>query len=120
MQPTPLKPMKRLHIISLVLFSVTVPRLARADTGSRDEKEHYTLFNPTPRLEMREWRTDHAGVSPYTVDAGHFEVQVTGLSYGYQGNHSSSQFAPAETANTEAWAFGETVVKAGLLNNLDL
>ena len=41
-----------------------------------DGKSQYTLFNPTPSESMRAWRTDRAGVSPYTIDAGHFEFDL--------------------------------------------
>src|SRR4051794_35141958 len=39
-------------------------------------KCRYTLFNPTPRKQMREMATDRPDKteSPYTVDAGHVQI----------------------------------------------
>src|SRR5688500_5011937 len=47
------------------------------------EKSHYTLFDPTPRELMREFSTDRPDVteSPYTVDAGHFQVEMSLVEY---------------------------------------
>ena len=70
---------------------------------------------------MRDWRTDHAGVSPFTIDAGHFEADVAGVSYAYT-KPELPRIIPFPVARVEIqqWVFGETVLKAGLLNHLDL
>ncbi|MDV7695778.1 transporter [Chryseobacterium soli] len=41
-------------------------------------KNSYSLFNPIPRSQMREMETDRPDVteSPYTVDAGHFQLET--------------------------------------------
>src|SRR5207247_8308607 len=51
---------------------------AEADPSAGLDKRHYTLFNPTPRELMREMNTDRPDKteSPYTVDAGHFQVEA--------------------------------------------
>ena len=42
------------------------------------DKSTYNLFNPTPRELMREMSTDRPDQteSPYTVDAGHFQMEM--------------------------------------------
>ncbi|HZQ48404.1 MAG TPA: hypothetical protein VFC07_15410, partial [Verrucomicrobiae bacterium] len=77
-------------------------------------KSQYTLLNPTPPQLMRDWYTDHAGVSPYTIDAGHYEADITAVSYGYHHRNPANGLL-----TVEAWSIGTTVIKAGLLNNLD-
>ncbi|OUJ75099.1 transporter [Hymenobacter crusticola] len=45
------------------------------------DKHQYKLFNPTPRKYMRPLVPDRPGItdSPYTVDAGHFQLEDDGF-----------------------------------------
>jgi hypothetical protein len=90
---------------------------ARADEPSAEDKSHYTLFNPTPSDSLRTWRTDHAGLVPYTIDAGHVEADVIAVSYAYDEPEFRGLFG--FNARTEAWSYGITQIKLGLLNRLD-
>ena len=47
-------------------------------TAAAPDKSTYNLFNPTPRELMREMSTDRPDQteSPYTVDAGHFQMEM--------------------------------------------
>src|SRR2546423_6881645 len=49
------------------------------------DKSRYTLFNPTPRSLMRELSADRPDITetPYTVDAGHFQLEMDILRYSY-------------------------------------
>lgn len=76
------------------------------------DKGQYHLLNPTPRPLMRELSTDRPDTteSPYTVDAGHFQVELSFLEYTRDdGGDDFEEFAllPAN-------------IKIGLLNNVDL
>lgn len=108
-------------LLSVLAQSVLTSTLA-ADLTPPD-KSQYTLFNPTPTDSMRPWSTDRAGATPYTIDAGHFEVNLTALTYGY--DESERVFAPFQFAffrlrtTTEAWAYGAIEAKVGLANRLD-
>jgi hypothetical protein len=44
------------------------------------------LFHPTPRDEMRELSTDrpHTTESPFTVDAGHFQLEMDAIRVGWE------------------------------------
>jgi hypothetical protein len=97
---------------------------SRGDEPSTEDKSHYTLFNPAPADSLRVWRTDHAGVVPYTIDAGHLEVDVTAVSYGHDdelvGFFFVSGIGLVELrGKLEIWRYGFTQIKIGLLNNLD-
>src|SRR4051812_17686283 len=72
-------------------------------------KSGYTLFNPTPKSLMREMSTDRpdATESPYTVDAGHLQVELSLAEY-------------ATDAGTEEWDVLPTNIKVGVLNNVDV
>src|SRR6266567_4693909 len=82
----------------------------------------FTLFNPTPRTSLRDWHTDHAGLSPYTTDAGHFEADLEAISYSTLERDfvTFGPFGPAQIkTSTESWLAGVVQLKAGLINSLD-
>lgn len=111
----------------IILFSVLVGaflRSSRGDETSGGDKSYYTLFNPTPTDSLRAWRTDHSGVVPYTIDAGHLEVDVTALAYGHDDELVGFVFISGAglvelRQKLEAWRYGFTQIKIGLLKNLD-
>ncbi|MCX8524620.1 transporter [Chryseobacterium formosus] len=45
--------------------------------GQKDSIKKFSLLNPVPSSQLREMETDRPGVteSPYTIDAGHFQVE---------------------------------------------
>lgn len=81
------------------------------------DKSCYTLFNPTPRDQMREFETDRPDKteSPYTLDAGHFAIESGILNYTY--NHVTE---PDPSRPKHQFLIGDNNYKVGLLNNLDL
>src|SRR5262245_28874451 len=111
--------MKRMAFSSLLAVSVLISAHA-ADTTPED-KSHYTLFNPTPSESMRAWRTDRTGASPYTIDAVHFEVDLTPVAYGYDEHEIlivNSTFTTFDRLQirSEAWRYGAIAAKVGLAN----
>jgi hypothetical protein len=108
----------------LFVLAASLVTSVRGDEGSREDKSHYTLFNPTPADSLRVWRTDHAGVVPFTIDAGHVEVDVTAVSYGQDDELVGFFFLSGSglvevREKLEIWRYGFTRIKIGLLNNLD-
>lgn len=77
------------------------------------DKSGYSLFNPTPATLLREFTTDRPDKteSPYTVDAGHYQIELDLLSYSHdrEGNRTVDTFSILPVN-----------VKVGLLNNVDL
>src|ERR1700690_1895783 len=67
-------------------IAVGVPD-ARAAEGTNNvpDKSQYNLFNPTPVKYMRELSPDRPDEteSPYTVDAGHFQLEMDFANYTY-------------------------------------
>ena len=92
---------------------VAVLMVATVD-ASADDKNQYTLFNPTPVDKMRAFSTDRPTKSnvPYTVDAGHFQYE--GDIFIYSHNNTSTP----DTSFT-SWVIGNPTFKLGLLNNVD-
>ena len=89
---------------------VALSALADEATG---KKSLYHLFNPTPRELMRELSTDRPDQteSPYTVDAGHFQIEMDMVSYTHDR---------AGGITTESFVIAPVNFKAGLLNNVDV
>ena len=78
-----------------------------------DDKAVYNPWNPTPRGQMREMSTDRPDKteSPYSVDAGRFQIELDFLSY-----------AVDEDANlrTESLDVSPVNLKLGLTHRMDL
>ncbi len=98
---------------------VMQPLLALAEERARPvpQKSQYHLFNPTPKNLMRELSTDRPDKteSPYTVDAGHYQVEASLIDYSY--DHRNVQHSDARADNFSVMPVN---IKAGLLNNADL
>jgi hypothetical protein len=94
-------------------FSLLVPCAFGADA----DKSHYHLFNPTPRESMREMSTDRPDKteSPYTVDAGHFQVEMDVLNYAYDRYNG----LPGNVS-VESVSIAPINLKVGLWNRADL
>lgn len=88
--------------------------IAMADAIAAD-KDPYTLFNPTPKDQMRDFNTDRPTKSnvPYTVPAGHFQYEGDLFIYGYDNTSTPD-------TNITSWTVGNPTFKLGLLNNLDV
>lgn len=77
------------------------------------DKSGYGLFNPVPDALMRELTPDRPDKteSPYTVDAGHYQLEMDFANYTYDKTDGTT---------TKAWNVAPFNLKVGLRNNLDL
>src|SRR5438876_9593886 len=76
-----------------VLFVLLAPAMLAIAAGVEPpsagkpavDKSMFHLFNPTPTEYLRAMDRDGPGAteSPYTVDAGHFQVEMTLVDYTY-------------------------------------
>lgn len=91
-------------ILNAIAFSVS---------SAKADKSNYTIFNPTPATEMREFAIDRPDrtESAYTVDAGHFQHETDIVSYFY--DHSGG-------IEDQSYLFGVANLKVGLTNSTDL
>ncbi|MEO8791443.1 MAG: transporter [Chthoniobacteraceae bacterium] len=85
-----------------------------ADDGA--DKGGYTLFNPTPEKRMRELSADRPDKTdcPFTVDAGHFQLEMDFANLTY--NRPNSERGAVKST---VWEAAPMNLKIGLLNNLD-
>ena len=90
---------------------------AAANPSTGPDKSKYNLFNPTPRELVREMTTDRPDKteSPFTVDAGHFQIEADILNYTYD------RYNPARTdTRVETVSIAPMNLKVGLCNAVDL
>ena len=87
--------------------------LLGAAQAATPDKGGYNLFRPVPDSSLRELSPDRPDKteSAYTVDAGHFQLEIDFANFTYN---------EAGGTTTRAWNVAPFNVKAGLLNNVDL
>src|ERR1051325_6535124 len=107
--------------VLFVLLALTMLALAAGGEPSSAgkplvDKSVFNLLNPTPTEYLRAMDRDGPGTteSPYTVDAGHFQVEMTLVDYTY--DRASFE---GTTKRFEEWEIGSMNLKLGLLNQLD-
>lgn len=101
----------------VALAAATPTSAAQAPEKKASNKGAYTLFNPTPTDLMRDLSTDRPDQteSAYTVDAGHFQLEMDFVNYNHDRNTDSGA-----DARSRAWVFAPVNLKLGLLNRVDL
>lgn len=100
--------MKALGIYAAASALLLSPTLAEPTSKSR-----YHLFDPTPREQLRDLSTDRPDKteSPFTVDAGHFQVETDLVNYTRDRDGST---------RLDDWTAAGLNLKAGLLHWMDL
>lgn len=95
-----------------VFFKASAQEISAGGTNAPD-KSGYNLFSPTPDEYMRELSPDRPDKteSPYTVDAGHYQLEMDFVNFTYDKTDGTT---------TKAWDVGDFNFKAGLLNNVDV
>lgn len=85
------------------------------DPAPPPDKSGYTLFSPTPDADLRSLATDRPDKSttPYTVDAGHFQLETDLFGVSYDG------YGGAGTQTREFFT-GDPVLKLGVTNFADV
>jgi hypothetical protein len=90
--------------------------LIKESTRTSANKSVFNLFNPVPDELMRELAADRPDKTdcPFTVDAGHFQIEMDFANLTY--NRPNSQRGDARFTAVEV---APVNIKSGLLNNLD-
>jgi hypothetical protein len=98
-----------LLLVLMVLWSAAANESA--------DKSGYHLFHPTPRELMRPMSADRPDLteSPYTVDAGHFQIEMDFANGVWDRDKSNGG-----DVRSRIWGFGGVNLKAGLLNKVDI
>jgi len=96
------------HLASLaILLSLT--QVTVAQEVPPPDKSAYSLLNPTPKELWRPLRADRPDFteSPYTVDAGAVQIEMSFVDYAHNGD-------------SDSWTAAPINLKIGLLNDVDL
>jgi hypothetical protein len=106
----------RLHtsILGLGLLPALISTAVHAaDTG---DKSKYSIVNPTPKEQMRPMVSDQAmfTLTPYTVDAGHYQIETDLYDYFYTHDKSGGG-----NTKLKAWSVGRMTIKAGMCDRVD-
>ena len=104
------------HLFALLALS-SLPLLARAQAPAKTspyDSAHFSWRKPVPRNRLRELQPDRPGVteSPFTVDAGHFQLEMDALRL----INSSSGSAERQ----REWHAAYSMLKLGLSRRTDL
>lgn len=85
---------------------------ATAQDGKMVSQRGYHLLNPVPDSQLRELSTDRPDKteSPYTVDAGRFQIEMDVFNYAHDKTRQT---------RLDRYSVATTNVKVGLLPNLD-
>ena len=99
--------------IAAPLFAAALAARARETNAVPHDKSGCNLFNPVPENLMRDLSPDRPDKteSPYTVDAGHFQLEMDFANFTYDKTDSTT---------TKAWDAGDFNLRIGLLNQLEL
>ena len=91
--------------------------LLLAGSAVAADKSDYSLVNPTPRALLRELSTDRPDQteSPYTVDAGHWQVELD--FFNHTRDHGTSGGGDVHRRD---WSLAPVNLKVGLTNRVDL
>jgi hypothetical protein len=108
--------LRRYVLAALALPGIAATPLATPAAGessASDSKAGYHLFRPTPTSLLRDLSTDRPDLteSPYSVDAGHFQLEMSVVSYSRDEN---------ALRRLESIGLLDINAKLGLLPNLDL
>jgi hypothetical protein len=109
-----MKSMINIRFVAMACLVGGTVLTARADTPTTTpDKSDFTLFNPTPASAMRDFVTDRPNVTegPYTVDAGHIQVESSFVEYTHDEDHG---------VKTDGFSVLPTNFRLGILNNVDL
>jgi hypothetical protein len=101
-------------LIAMTLFSMGV--LMASPVSAASGKNQYWLFKPTPRDQMRELAADRPDKteSPHSVDAGHFQMESSIISYTYDKRNPDYS-----GDSTHGFAVMPTLFKMGITNFMD-
>ena len=105
-----------MFVVAGVVAGIFLATPAMAEQVPPD-KSGYSLLNPTPEAYLRELNPDRPDKTegPYTVDAGHLQIEMDGLTF----THDRDTSGGGDVRRT-AYAVAPVNLKLGLLNNVDL
>jgi hypothetical protein len=108
--------MNGLDLVVCLFVAAELHTAAQETNAVPPDKSGYNLFNPTPDEYMREMSPDRPDKtdSPFTVDAGHFQLEMDFANLTYD-----APTAAHDNLKTEDYQIAPMNFKVGVLNNTD-
>ena len=105
-----------LDLVVCLFVAAELHTAAQETNAVPPDKSGYNLFNPTPDEYMREMSPDRPDKtdSPFTVDAGHFQLEMDFVNLTYD-----APTAAHDNLKTEDYQIAPMNFKVGVLNNTD-
>jgi hypothetical protein len=102
---------------AVMVFSAATHAAQKPGEPAKPDKSKYHLLNPTPPELMRELSTDRPDKteSAYTLDAGHFQIEMDALTYAYDRDNGLRG-----DTRVESISIAPMNLKVGLCNYADL
>jgi hypothetical protein len=102
---------------SLISFGLLAMGAMASGVVLAADKSGYSIAHPTPVDQLRELSTDRPDQTenPYTVDAGHFQVELDVVNYTYDRDRSGG-----DDVRIKALTLAPLNLKLGLTNRVDL
>ncbi len=99
------------------VFVLPLALVCAAENAPTPDKSAYTAFNRTPESQLRELTTDRPDLteSPYTVDAGWWQLEMDLFSSTRDHDKSGGN-----DVKSTAWSFANINIKLGLTSQIDL
>jgi hypothetical protein len=96
------------------LTASAIALLVLAGAAAAQDRSQYTLFNPTPDRLLRDLTTDRPDTTetPFSVDAGHVQIETTVFGFSRSPRDSTGAFA-------DSYEFATTNVRIGLTNAVE-
>jgi hypothetical protein len=98
--------------VGIICLGLTAQPGFADDSGPTADKSGYSLLNPTPPDAMRAFSPERPTkiLNPFTVDAGHFQIESDFLNYVYSNDSGRG---------TQYFQTGDPTIKLGITNWLD-
>ena len=112
--------MNQVPVFLCALIILADPPPGRAQDGPAEpgpDKSRYTIFNPTPKKEWREFNADRPtkSDSPFTVDAGAFMLETDFVNFTMDRHN-----VDRARVTVRKLMAGQTNFKIGLTNGIDI
>jgi hypothetical protein len=103
-------------MLRITIFALFLSCALCSVTFAEKDKSEFNLFNPTPPDQLRDLNTDRPNKTegPYTVDAGHMQLEMDLVKYSYDRQNPQHEARRVQTLNILS-----TDLRIGLLDKLE-
>ena len=103
--------------LAVLLCLVSATARAGEEPDHRPGADAYTLFNPVPEDQLRDFNPDRPSqfTGPFTIDAGHFEMEMDAANYTLDRHNAAHA-----SVDVDQWNAAPVELRAGLTGGTEL